>query len=284
MKIGHCQMACATGDVATNLNAVLRGLAWAAEEKLAIVSFPESFLTGYFDSKDSARCHMLATDGPEIAGLLTRSKDFTATFMVGYNEARGREIYNTVLIAEQGRLLGTYSKAFPCHDYFTPGRDFPVFERDGVPFGVVICADGGYIEPTRILALKGAQIVFAPHYNYIGQDHLIDHFQRVRRDHAARAVENDIFFFRGNNYVIGHDAGLDYDGVGYGDSYLVDPNGEILIRSRRMTEHFMAIDIDPSTPPRNVSRSAVSADRLLSQLKKTLAQVEGPAHGAGMEA
>ena len=34
-------------------------------------------------------------------------------------------------------------------------------------FGVIICADGGYIEPARILALKGARIIFAPHYNYI---------------------------------------------------------------------------------------------------------------------
>ena len=279
MKIGHCQMACATGDVDANMSSVLRGLAWAAEENLAIVSFPESFLTGYFASRESARAHTLATHGPEIAALLSRSRNSPTTFMVGYNELRDEEIYNSVLVAERGRLLGTYSKAFPCFDYFRPGRDFPVFERDGVRFGVVICADGGYIEPTRILALKGARIVFAPHYNYIGQEHLIDHFQRVRQDHAARAVENNVFFLRGNNYVDGPDTGLGYSGVGYGDSYLVDPNGEILIRSRRMTEHFMAIDIDPESPPRDVSRSGISARQLLPLLKEALEQQVGDYKG-----
>ena len=41
------------------------------------------------------------------------------------------------------------------HGVVDGGRHFPVFERDGFMFGVVICADGGYVEPSRILALKG---------------------------------------------------------------------------------------------------------------------------------
>ena len=105
------------------------------------------------------------------------------------------------------------------------GREFPVFERKGLKFGVVICADGGYIEPSRILALKGAQVIFSPHFNYIGKQGLLNHFQKVRSDHVARAVENHVYFVRGNNVVVGKDAGLSYDGVGYGDSYIVDPNG-----------------------------------------------------------
>ena len=57
-------------------------------------------------------------------------------------------------------------------------------------FGVIICSDGGYIEPARILALKGRKIIFAPHFNYIGKEGLIGHFMHVRADHTARAVEN----------------------------------------------------------------------------------------------
>lgn len=87
-----------------------------------------------------------------------------AIFMVGSDELRGEDLFNTVLVAERGNLVGTYSKAFPCYDYFTSGRDFPVFERDGIKFGVVICVGGGYIEPTRILALKGAR-EFAETFN-----------------------------------------------------------------------------------------------------------------------
>ncbi len=35
------------------------------------------------------------------------------------------------------------------------------------------------------------------------------------------------------------------DGVGYGDSYIVDPHGEIVVRSRRHVEDFIFADIDP---------------------------------------
>ena len=45
-------------------------------------------------------------------------------------------------------------------------REFPVFTHNGLTFGVVICSDGGYIEPARLLAIKGAKVIFAPHFNY----------------------------------------------------------------------------------------------------------------------
>jgi predicted amidohydrolase len=38
---------------------------------------------------------------------------------------------------------------------------------------------------------------------------------------------------------------LSYDGVGYGDSYILDPLGEMIIRSRRHHEDFIFADIDP---------------------------------------
>ena len=80
--------------------------------------------------------------------------------------------------------------------------------------------------------LKGAQVIFSPHYNYISKEYLLTHFQHVRSDHIARATENGVYFLRGNNVTFGRDAGMSYDGVGYGDSYLLDPFGEMVVRSR----------------------------------------------------
>jgi predicted amidohydrolase len=69
----------------------------------------------------------------------------------------------------------------------------------------------------------------------------------VRADHVARAVENRVWFVRGNNVTPGgRDLGIqNYEGVGYGDSYIVDPFGEILVRSRRHQEDFIFADVDP---------------------------------------
>lgn len=261
MRIGHWQLECIPGDVQANTNEVVEHLELAAKAGIEVLSFPESMLTGYYRTEELARANSIETDGAEIAELLARTASRDLTFMVGYNERRGEELRNTVLVARAGKILGTYSKAFPCFGYFTPGRDFPVFQHDDLIFGVVICADGGYIEPTRILALKGARVVFAPHYNYIAAQGLLDHFVRVRSDHTARARENEIWFLRGNNVCSGRDAGLDTDGVGYGDSYLVDPTGEIIVRGQRHVENLLSFDL-PTPLGSATRRSLVSAQAL----------------------
>src|SRR5207248_2166405 len=229
---------------------VVKGLEQAQRERVEVVSFPECFLTGYPDTEDLARKDAFSVDSPEALRLLDRTAHFEPTFIVGFNELRGRDLYNTALVVHKGHVLGSYSKCSAYMPFHKQGRDFPIFERSGVKFGVVICSDGGYIEPCRILALKGARVIFSPHYNYIPKEGLLSHFQQVRADHVARAVENRVYFLRGNNVSPGRDPAVTkYDGVGYGDSYVVDPHGEILVRSRRQVEDFVFADIDPAQAP-----------------------------------
>ncbi|MEW6753946.1 MAG: carbon-nitrogen hydrolase family protein [Candidatus Latescibacterota bacterium] len=277
MRIGHCQMEVRPGDWEANVATVLRGLETADQRGVEIVSFPECCLNGYFDREEPTRRHAVSADGPQIREFLVQTSRYAPTVIAGLNERRGGDLYNTALVAQRGELLGTYSKAFAYQPFHRQGREFPVFERSGVRFGVVICADGGYIEPTRILALKGARIIFSPHYNYITQDHLINHFQHVRSDHVARAVENAVWFLRGNNVVCGRDEGMSYDGVGYGDSYLVDPFGEIVVRSRRHQEDFIEADVDVTVRSFQNQRSRQSAQALGAAMVEAAGRPEGAA-------
>jgi predicted amidohydrolase len=246
IRIGHCQFESRCGEFETNLAKFVKGLEWAERERIEIVCFPECYLTGYPDEEEVARKGAFAVDSPTMMKMLDRTNRFQATCIVGFNELRGSDLYNTAAVIHKGHLLGTYSKCSAYQKFHKQGREFPVFERSGVKFGIVICSDGGYIEPTRILALKGAKIIFSPHYNYISKEGLIDHFQHVRADHVARAVENGVYFLRGNSVSLGKDTGIThFDGVGYGDSYIVDPKGEILTRSRRHKEDYIFADVDP---------------------------------------
>jgi predicted amidohydrolase len=205
-------------------------------------------LTGWHDSEAQNRRHSLAADGPEIAALLDESSRFSTTFIVGFGEVRGSRLFQSALVAEGGALLGVYSKAIPWFSWHTPGRDFPVFERKEVKFGVILCNDGCFVEPSHILALKGARIIFAPHYTYLPKEILLPHFLSVRAQHTARAIENNVWFLRGSNVVLGErDPCMpSVDGVGYGDSYLMDPYGELLVRSQRNVECFVHYDVDVS--------------------------------------
>lgn len=268
MRIGHCQLDSELGDFEGNLQKVVAGLERADRERVDIVCFPECFLTGYPNVEELARRDAFAIDSPQMMFVLDRTNQFEAAFIVGFNELRGNDLYNTAAVIHKGHLLGRYSKCSAYMAFHKQGREFPVFQHRGLTFGVVICSDGGYIEPARLLALQGAQVIFSPHFNYINKEGLIRHFMKVRADHTARAVENSVYFVRGNNVSLGPEECLaNIDGVGYGDSYIIDPSGEIVVRSRRHEEDFIFADITPQ-PDRNwgVGRSLWSAREFGTQL------------------
>jgi predicted amidohydrolase len=232
-----------------NLATFKAGLERADADRVEVVSFPECALSGYPDTADLARKSAFAADSAQMLKVLDTTAHFNAMAIVGFNELRGNDLYNTAAVVHKGHLLGLYSKCAAYQPFHKQGREFPIFECNGVKFGAIICADGGYIEPARILTVKGAKIIFAPHYNAIPREGLLNHFQTVRSDHTARAVENSVYFVRGNNV---HAPGIDpaithHESVAYGDSYILDPRGEMIVRSRRHHEDFIFADIDPAT-------------------------------------
>jgi predicted amidohydrolase len=247
MRVGVCQLESKAGDFAANLAKVVAGLEKAQRDRVELLCFPECYLTGYPDTVAAARAGAFPLGSPQMTQLLDKTSRFEPTFVVGFNEIRGEQVFNTAAVVHKGHVLGTYSKCTAYMKFHTQGREFPVFERNGVKFGIVICSDGGYIEPARILALKGAKIILSPHYNYINKEGLIGHFMKVRADHIARAVENGVHFVRANSVSLGKDSGITRsDGVGYGDSYIVDPHGEIIARSKRHREDYFFADLDLS--------------------------------------
>ena len=269
VRIGHFQCVCRQGDIEANLKKVIEGLELAADANLDIVSFPESLLMGYFPREEDARANAFTVDSPQMQRVLKETVHFECLFMVGFNELRDDRLFNTVAVIERGKLLGRYSKAMPIHGYFTPGREFPVFEKNGLKFGIVICADGGYIEPTRILSLKGARLIFAPHFNFVSGP--VKHYQMVRNDHIARAVENGVYFLRGNNVVPGNTLeGSAYQGYGYGDSYVLNPNGTVVAAAGLYHEYLMIYNFDLQKKHRSQPnrRSVKSANELLGSLKE----------------
>jgi predicted amidohydrolase len=87
-----------------------------------------------------------------------------------------------------------------------------------------------------------------------------------------------VWFVRGNNVVLDPaKSGISGEvGVGYGDSYIMDPGGEIVSRSRRHAEDFIMADIDPSRKPEmsfGMTKSAWS----FREFGKLLAEAAGPA-------
>ena len=94
------------------------------------------------------------------------------------------------------------------------------------------------------------------------------------RASGSQAIEF-VYLLRGNNVVVGKEEGLTKsEGVGYGDSYLVDPHGEIVVRSRRLVEDFIFADIDTTIVDKSWSlgRSLYSYRQLGKYLQEAAEQ------------
>ena len=59
-----------------NLNKLIEGLELASEAGLDVVSFPESFLTGYFRKEEEARANSFSIDSPQMREVLSRTACF----------------------------------------------------------------------------------------------------------------------------------------------------------------------------------------------------------------
>ena len=87
-------------------------------------------------------------------------------------ERDGGLIFNTaVLFDRQGNLVGRYRKVHPywpeeVWDGITPGDDFPVFSLDVGKVGIMTCYDSWFPEVSRLLALRGAELILFPSAGY----------------------------------------------------------------------------------------------------------------------
>jgi len=132
---------------------------------LDIVCLPEG-LTVVGTGRTYADCAE-TVPGPttEVLGRAARANGIWV--VAGLYEKVGDVLYNTaVLLDRNGRVAGTYRKThLPREEWrqgITPGQSYPVFETDFSIIGIQICYDWFFPEVTELLALQGAEIVFAP--------------------------------------------------------------------------------------------------------------------------
>jgi len=112
----------------------------------------------------------------------------------GIYEREGELVYNTVLLIDpKGSVLGKYRKThLPQTEVYggvTPETDYPVFETEFGNVGIQTCYDNFFPEVSRILALKGAEIILLPIWGDPRENGYT--WDIVAR---ARAIDNSVFF------------------------------------------------------------------------------------------
>lgn len=220
------------------LSQVLETLEFADREYIDFLCLPEGFLTGYYAARELAEQTAIEIDSQFFREFIHQTASFDVTFIIGFNEREGDRVFDSAAIVEQGKLLGIQRKHYLYHDYFTSSDQFSVFHSKGVTFGVVICLDTNYFEPSRLLALQGATILFTPMCNKVSLDHPFTQRPPYYSQFIARTHENRC-------WLVGADWIWPNDGKEScpGHSVIYDPDGREIARSQESEQHFITTDI-----------------------------------------
>lgn len=204
----------------------LRILDVALQEGAQIICFQELFSTLWFPKNRDEKAFALA-DGLQssvVSIMQQRAAQAGVVLILPLFEKDGAKYYNSAIVLDaDGKVAGVYRKVhvpdIPLWEekfYFSTGdQGFPVFHTRHGTIGVQISWDNLYPECSRILALKGADIVFAPTACAFKSQHL---WQTVV---TANAIANAVFIMRVNR--VGSEEAQDF----YGMSFCVGPEGEM---------------------------------------------------------
>jgi beta-ureidopropionase len=222
----------------------------AGQKGVQVLCFQEVFTQPYFcpsqDSKwyDAAE---LIPNGPTTRLMQEYAAKYNMVIVVPIYEAD--EVtgvyYNTAAVIDaDGTYLGKYRKThipqvagFWEKFFFKPGKsDWPVFNTKYCKLGVYICYDRHFPEGWRSLALNGAEYIVNPSATVAGVSEYL-----WKLEQPAAAAANGCFIGAINR--VGTEAPWDV-GTFYGQSYFVNPRGEIEAIASRDQDELIVHDMD----------------------------------------
>lgn len=220
-----------------------------------IVCLQELFYGPYFCTEQTPKWYEAVEaipDGPTTKLMQDLARELGIVLVVPmYEEHFSGVYYNTAAVIDaDGSYLGKYRKhhipqvqagpagcGFWEKYYFRPGNlGYPVFETAFAKVGVYICYDRHFPEGARILGLHGAEIVFNPSATVAG---LSEYLWKLEQ--PAHAVANG--YYLGAINRVGVEAPWNM-GEFYGQSYLVNPRGELVATGSRDKDEVVIGDMD----------------------------------------
>jgi N-carbamoylputrescine amidase len=242
IKVAGIQMVCRE-EKDDNVRKAVRMAELAADKGAQIICLQELFNTHWFPRDIRDDNFLLAEDlhGPTVATMKTVAKGKGVALICPFFERAEERYFNSAaVIDQQGEIAGTYRKIhvpqIPLWEeraYFSSGdKGFPIFDLGVAKIGVQICWDNFFPEGTRTLALKGAQIVFAPTAAAFASQ------QRWLKVIAANAIVNGLFVMRVNR--VGNELKQDF----YGMSFCISPEGDLVDEPTGLQEGILLVEID----------------------------------------
>ncbi len=221
-------------DREANLEKAGKFVAEAVRRGANFVSFPEN--VNYIGTAEGKKASAEPLPGPTselFSGLAARHGVWIHCGSYAEKIPGEDMVYNlSIVVDPAGKVVARYRKI---HLYdvdivngpsvkessaVVPGKEIETFESDFGRMGLTVCYDMRFPELYRILALRGARLIFVPaNYTlFTGKDH----WEVVLR---ARAIENQCFIAAAGQW------GVKPAFQAYGRSMIIDPWGTVIAQA-----------------------------------------------------
>ena len=235
------------GDPDQNVVRIIQSIRDLASQGVELAVFPECSLAGYCVESESELAEVGISRHSEYIAQIQATVDETGLVVVfGFSESDGLNYFNTAALLQPNISANFYQKThlpeLGYDRFISKGNDLPVFETKFGKVGMLICFDIRFPEATRILSLKGADVLLLPTNWPTGADISADLLV------IARAAENKIFVVSSNR--VGTERGFNF----IGKSKLISPMGEVLASAGNGEDILIAdMDFSLSRNKRNVT-------------------------------
>jgi len=232
-------------SIEERLQTIERFLREAAEQDVAIVCFPETYIPGLRGQDFPVPPPDQPRQQAALDDVCASARRHGVAFVIGMEWETGAGLHNVAfVIARDGAVQGYQAKnQIPLEEaphYVSDGKR-RLFEVDGVPFGITICHEGWrYPEATRWAAVRGAKVVFHPQLT--GSDRNGPTLQRwgdpdspyYEKAMMMRSVENTVYFASVNNAMTYQESATS----------LIDPEGECVAHVPYGVEQLLVYDLN----------------------------------------
>ncbi len=256
VTIAMLQHACGT-DRNENMNRGVAMIRQAAEQGAQVICTQELFTGQYFPQTIDYTKYQWAEPipGPIYDTTQKLAHELGVVVVASlYEYAMDGVYFNTVVVFDaDGSYLGKYRKhhipegpQYIEKYYFTPGDGgYPVFTTRFGKIGVLICWDEWFPEPSRILALKGADIIFYP--SAIGSEPdnpELDTSQTWVDAIRAHGIHNNLYVAAVNR--VGREDSSEGFMEFYGRSFISDPWGRVVKEAATREDEIIMASLDLS--------------------------------------
>jgi predicted amidohydrolase len=275
LRVAAVQFESKPADKDANFKRIEEFIGMAVLQGVRLVVFPECCITGYWFIRHLSVAELTALaeaiPGPSTERLLGLARQHGISIGAGLVEAAGGGVFhNSYVVALPD---GTFHRHRKLHAFEHPaiasGTDYTVFDLPGgFRAGVLICYDCNLVENVRITALKGAEILIAPHQTGAVRSKnphlmgLIDRRLWDNRKSDPAAIEQEFRGEKGRGWLMrwlpsrAHDNGLflvfsngvgvDDDEIRTGNAMILDPYGRILAETWKADDAMVMADLDAS--------------------------------------